>query len=73
MHPASSVAAGDAENVLFKHFPCLGIVLGRRKIEHDKVNRIHLDAVAQHINDAAFGKLPLQAVQKLTLFLLGFE
>ena len=64
---------GHAENVLFKQLPGLDIVFSRCQIKHDEIDRIHLDAIAQNIDDASLGEFALEPVQKLAFLLRGFE
>ena len=65
--------ARHAENILSEQFRRLFVSLGRRHIKHHKIRRIRLDAVPQYVDDAAFRQFALQAVQKLPLFLVGFQ
>ena len=65
---------GYAENVLCIQFSRSRIVDTGRHIEHDEAGRICLDALAQHINNAAFGNLIAHPGQELCLFLrIGFQ
>ena len=57
--------AGDAEAVLLEAFLSLVVASRRRAVEQVQVVRPVLDAVAQHVDGAAFGNLALEPGQEL--------
>ena len=56
--------AGDAEAVLCKAFLSLVVAGRRRAVEQVQAVRPVLDAVAQHVDSAAFGNLALESGQE---------
>ena len=56
-----------AEDVLLVHDSGLLVIFGRSQVKHDKICRIDLYAIAQHIDNAAFGDFSGQPVQELAL------